>query len=435
MPPPVPTPGSVPLAGTGARPPLSRAARRVPSSAIRDLLALTASDDVLSLAGGLPALGEVDDPVMADIAARVVGDPAGLQYGPTEGWPPLRAWIAARLADSPGAPPAACDDIRVTHGSQQAIDLVVRALVDAGDTVVVERPTYLGAVQALAPADARVQAVPVDDDGMDTERLAAALAGGLRPRLCYLAPTFQNPSGSVMSAERRAHLGDLAGRYGFVVVDDDPYRELGFESPPRRLRHWVPPELSVTLGTFSKILAPGLRVGWVHGPAWLVASLTRLKQATDLHTSTAAQRIVAEAVALPGWLDRRTAHLVELYRHRAGVLTTELRTRAGERIEVGAARGGMFLWARLPGDADAAALLPRALHHGVAFVPGAAFACDDTASPHLRLCFATLDDALLAEAARRMARVLDGVADRGPVRPAGSGVRSRPGRSTGHATG
>ena len=405
----MPARSPVPVAGAAvARPPLSRAATRVPSSAIRDLLALTAADDVLSLAGGLPALGHVDDSVMADIAGRVVGDPDGLQYGPTEGWPALRDWIAGRLADGPGAPPAARDDIRVTHGSQQAIDLVVRTLVDPGDAVVVERPTYLGAVQALAPAAARVHAVPVDEDGMDTERLAAALAAGLRPRVCYLAPTFQNPSGSVMSTERRAHLGALAGRYGFVVVDDDPYRELGFDPPPPRLRHWVPPELSVTLGTFSKILAPGLRVGWVHGPAWLVAALTRLKQATDLHTSTTAQRIVAEAVTQPGWLDRRTARLVELYRHRSGVLRTELRARAGGRIEVAAARGGMFLWARLAGDADAAALLPVALRHGVAFVPGAAFACDGSPSPHLRLCFATLDDALLAEATRRLVRALDG---------------------------
>jgi 2-aminoadipate transaminase len=372
---------------------------------------------------------------MADIATRVVGDPDGLQYGPTEGSPALREWIAGRLADGPGAPSAARDDIRVTHGSQQAIDLVVRTLVDAGDAVVVERPTYLGAVQALAPADARVHAVPVDEDGMDTERLAAVLSAGLRPRLCYLAPTFQNPSGSVMSAERRAHLGALAGHYGFVVVDDDPYRELGFDSPPPRLRQWVPPELSVTLGTFSKILAPGLRVGWVHGPPWLVAALTRLKQATDLHTSTTAQRIVAEAVAAPGWLDRRTTRLVELYRHRAGVLRTELLARAGGRIEVGAARGGMFLWARLAGGADAAALLPRALRHGVAFVPGAAFACDGAPSPHLRLCFATLDDELLAEATRRLVGALDGDAGGRPNRPAGGEVHPSSGGTAGDAPG
>ncbi len=384
---------------------VSRAAGRVPSSTIRDLLALTADDRVLSLAGGLPAVGHVHDPALAEAAGRVLADPAAAQYGTTEGWPPLRDWVAARLGPDPAASP---EDVRVTHGSQQALDLVVRCLVDPGDPVVVEHPTYLGAVQALAAADAAVHAVPVDADGLDTERLAALLAAGLRPRLCYLAPTFQNPSGTVLSADRRAHLGALADRYGFVVVDDDPYRELGFTPPPDRLRRWVPPHWSVTLGTFSKLLAPGLRVGWIHGPAWLIDPLTRLKQAADLHTSTAGQRLVADLVARPGWLADRATRLRDLYRHRAGVLAAALRREAGDRLAFAEPRGGMFLWARLRGaDADAAALLPAAVAEGVAYVPGAAFACADPPRAHLRLCFATLDDAGLAEAAARLGRVLD----------------------------
>lgn len=310
--------------------------------------------------------------------------------------------VTIRLAPRIAAAP---DDVRVTHGSQQAIDLVVRTLVDPGDVVVVERPTYLGAVQSLAPAAARVHAVPVDADGLVTDRLADALRAGLRPRLCYLAPTFQNPSGVVMSAERRAHLGELAGHHGFVVVDDDPYRELAFSPPPPPVRAWVDPDLSITLGTFSKVLAPGLRVGWLHGPPWVVAALTRLKQATDLHTSTVAQRIVAEVVTRPDWLDGRVERLVALHRHRAAVLTAALRDRLGRRLHLADARGGMFLWARLDDDLglDAGALLPRALDRGVAFVPGAAFACDDQPSSHLRLCFATLGDDQLADAAHRLA--------------------------------
>jgi len=387
---------------------LSRAAGRVPTSTIRDLLALVGSDDVLSLAGGLPALGAVHDPVLAQVAAEVADDAGNLQYGPTEGLPALRRWIVDLLHRERADPPADLDAVRITHGSQQAIDLVVRTLVDAGDAVVVERPTYLGAVQALAPADARVHAVPVDEDGMDTDRLEAALRRGLRPVLCYLAPTFQNPSGVVMSAERRAHMGALADRYGFVVVDDDPYRDLGFDVPPPRLRRWVPPEWSVTVGTFSKVLSPGLRVGWCHGPDWLIAPLTRLKQATDLHTSTLGQQVVAAAVARPGWLDRRVAHLVALYRHRAGVLSTALRRLAPGGLDHADARGGMFLWARLAGHPDSAALLPHALARGVAFVPGAAF-CGGGGerSDHLRLCFASLDDADLVEAASRLVGAVD----------------------------
>ncbi len=407
------------------RPALSRAAAAVPSSAIRDLLALTGTTEVLSLAGGLPALGHVHDPVLAQLMAAVMDDPDAIQYGTTEGWPPLRAWLAGRLDAEPGAPPASADDVRVTHGSQQAIDLLVRALVDPGATVVVERPTYLGALQALAPAGAHVHTVPVDADGIDTERLAGALAAGLRPALCYLAPTYQNPSGAVMTAERRARLGELAAHYGFVVVDDDPYRELGFTAPPPRLRRWVPPELSVTLGTFSKVLAPGLRVGWAHGPGWLVGALTRLKQAADLHTSTVAQRLVAGAVARPGWLDARAARLVALHRHRAGVLAGALDRHAAGRLEVAPARGGMFLWARLRDGRSAAGLLPAALRAGVAFVPGSAFVPEALApealvpegvvpagragegtGAHLRLCFATLDDDGLDDAARRLGSVL-----------------------------
>jgi 2-aminoadipate transaminase len=386
------------------RPALSAAAGRVPSSTIRDLLALTEDDRVLSLAGGLPAVGHVHDTVLADIAARVLARPDAAQYATTEGWAPLRAWLADGLA-------ADADDVRVTHGSQQALELTVRALVDPGATVVVEQPTYLGAVQALRAADADVRAVPVDADGLDTDRLAGLLAGGLRPRLAYLAPTYQNPSGVVMAPVRRAHLGALADRYGFVVVDDDPYRDLGFTPPPPRLRDWVPPELAVTLGSFSKVLAPGLRVGWLHGPGWLVEPLTRLKQAADLHTSTLGQRLVAEAVARPGWLAGRAERLVALYRHRAGVLAAALAAEAGDRLTFAAPRGGMFLWARLapaPGGRprDAASLLPAALARGVAFVPGAAFALADPPADHLRLCFATLPDADLAEAAARLAAAL-----------------------------
>ncbi len=403
---------STPAPAAPAAPPrLAGAVSRVPTSAIRDLLDLTASPDVLSLAGGLPALGPVHDAVIAEAAARAAAEEPALQYGPTPGSPRLRAWIAGRLAADPADPRPGDDGVVVTHGSQQALDLVVRALVDPGDTVVVEDPTYLGAVQALASTAARVHAVPVDGDGLDTDRLALDLRAGLRPVLCYLAPTFQNPSGAVMSAERRAHLGRLAGRYGFVVVDDDPYRDLGFSPPPPRLRRWVPAELSVTLGSFSKVLAPGLRVGWVHGPGWLVEAVTRLKQAGDLHTSGLAQHIVADLVDRPGWLDRRTGRLVDLYRERSRVLGAALRDLAGDRLTFGDTRGGMFLWARLASGDDTAALLPRALRSGVAFVPGAAFSCAPAPSPHLRLCFATLDAFDLREAARRLVGALD---DRSP---------------------
>ena len=399
-------PPAPPVSAARSLPRLAPAAA-VRSSAIRDLLALTAQPGILSLAGGMPALDAVHDDVLPSVAAEVLADAGAVQYGPTEGWPALRTWIAGVVDRAAGAaPPADPDDVLVTHGSQQALDLVVRALVEPGTAVVVERPTYLGAVQALTAARADAHAVAVDDDGIDTERLAAGLRAGLRPALCYLAPTFQNPSGVVMSAGRRAHLGALADRYGFVVVDDDPYRDLAFGPVPSRLRADVPDDLAVTLGTFSKVVAPGLRVGWAHGPRWLVGALTRLKQAADLHTSTVAQQVLAAAVARPGWWEARAARLAGLYRRRAGVLAAAVADHGRGRIEAAAARGGMFLWGRLTDGTDGAALLPAALRRGVAFVPGAEFSCDGAAGPHLRLCFATLDDAALVEAARRLGAAL-----------------------------
>jgi 2-aminoadipate transaminase len=242
---------------------------------------------------------------------------------------------------------------------------------------------------------------------MQTDLLAARLAAGLRPALCYLAPTFQNPSGVVMSATRRQHLAELADRYGFVVVDDDPYRELAFEPPPARLSAFVDPERSVTLGTFSKVVAPGLRVGWVHAPGWLHPHLVRLKQATDLHTSSLGQRMLAGLVAEPGWFDRRAAALVVAYRDRAAALAGALRA-GTDRLSFDDPLGGMFLWARLPAEGPTAeSLAVEAIAAGVAFVPGAAFTHDGRPTHRMRLCFATLPSAELTAAGATLATVVE----------------------------
>lgn len=392
-----------------AHPLLARRAAGVRSSAIRDLLALTASPDVLSLAGGLPAFETLPaDDVAAAVAETLATERSALQYGQTEGEGPLRAWIAAHeLGDA-----TATDRVLVTHGSQQALRLLVEAMIEPGDVVVVERPSYLGMLQALATSGAEVVDVPCDADGLDVDELGALLAAGLRPKLCYLAPTFQNPSGSVLPDERRSAVGDLAARYGFVVVDDDPYRALGFEAVPSRLRDHVPDDLAVTLGSFSKTLAPGLRVGWVHGPAWLTTVLTRLKQAADLHTNSLGQRVVTSLVARDGWLDDAVAQRRALYGRRAAAAADALATHLPD-LAVPTPRGGMFLWLDLGIDTDA--LLAAALEHGVAFVPGSAFDHRLRSSTHGRLCYATLDGPDLGEAARRLAAARASIADRCPA--------------------
>ncbi len=393
---------------------LARRVADVPSSVIRDLLSIVDAHDVLSLAGGLPPSELLPDDAVADASGRVLRRGGALQYGPTEGVDPLRDWIAG---DRLGG--ADRDGVLVTHGSQQALDLLVRVLVDPGDVVVTETPTYLGMLQALGGSGARIVGVPTDADGLDTDVLEASLAGGLRPKLAYLAPTHQNPSGAVMRAARRTHLGELADRFGFVVVDDDAYRELGFAAAPPRLRDSVPAHLAVTLGTFSKTVAPGLRVGWVHLPPWLRGPMVRAKQAADLHTSTFAQRIIADLVADAGWYDGHCGHLRSVLRRRAGALDAALTATFGDRVTTNPVRGGMFLWSTFGGSTSAGstwrgaappdtdALLRVALGRGVAFVPGSAFDAERRPSASARLCFASLPEADLVEAVQRLRGALD----------------------------
>lgn len=391
-----------------ADPGLSARVTQLRSSAIRDLLALTTSGEVLSLAGGIPPTELLPADAIAAATARVLaGDPAAVQYGPTEGFEPLRTWIAHHEVGDAASP------VLVTNGSQQALGLVVEALIDPGAIIVTETPSYLGALQIFSGTGAQVVGAPTDRDGLDPAGIEALIAGGLRPRVCYLAPTFQNPTGSVMSVERRLALIDLAERHGFVIIDDDPYRELGFEAPPPRFAHLRPSDAVVSLGSFSKSLAPGLRVGWVAPPAWLWGPLVRLKQAADLHTNALSQRVVADLVARPGWLDGHTAGLRAVLAPRAGALVDALRDTFGERISVDEPRGGMFVWAtwsHLPTTTEA--LLPRAIEHGVAFVPGATF--DPPTAPgrsgdsrrSARLCFATLPPDSLVEAVARLDAVI-----------------------------
>ena len=392
---------ALPLAPRPA-PRLSRRAAGLRSSVIRDLLKLTEREDVLSLAGGLPAPETFPMAELLAAAPDLLADAGSVQYSSTEGHAALRAWIAER--SGLGADP---DRVVVTHGSQQALDLVVRALCDPGDVVVIDSPGYLGALQVLEANECAIVPVPVDDQGLDTDHLATLLAAGLRPRLLATCPTFQNPTGVTMSPSRRLALAALADRYGFVVVEDDPYRALrwaGHDHPPIA----ASTEHGVWISTFSKTLAPGLRLGWLVAPAWLATAVTRLKQSADLHTSTLTQRLAAGLVTQPGWFDAHVAGLVPLYRDRSRALAAALRAELGDRIELTEPDGGMFLWARLPG-VDTTALLPAAVDGGVAYVPGTAFhTADDPAAGHdtLRLSFATLPPAQLTEATRRLATVV-----------------------------
>lgn len=359
--------------------------------------------DVLSMAGGLPCPEAIPvEDVAAAIAAELANGPGPLQYSTTEGDPELRAWVADRAGLGADA-----DDVLVTTGSQQALDLLCRALLEPGDHVAADDPLYLGASQVLQLSLARVHPIAVDRDGLDVGRLEALLADGVPIKLVYTVAAFQNPTGATLSAERRVALAALAERHGFVVVEDDPYGHLRWSGSP------LDPVAastgrSVRLGTQSKTVAPGLRVGWAVVPPTidgLRAAMTRVKQATDLHTSTLSQRAVARLLVQPDWYDAQVARIVPMYRDRALALDGALRAALGDRLTWQQPEGGMFLWAGVDGVDDTSTLLPTAVEHGVAFVPGSAFS--ETANDHVRLSFATLSTDQLAEAVARLRAALD----------------------------
>jgi 2-aminoadipate transaminase len=301
----------------------------------------------------------------------------------------------------------------VTTGSQQGLDLVAQVLLDPGDEVIVSDPEYLGMLQVLRSHGAQPVPIPSDGDGLDVEALAARLAAGLRPKVCYLVPHFHNPSGATLNVDRRAELHRLSSHYGFVVIEDDPYRELYHDDSPAPADVAVDPEWTVRLRTASKCLAPGLRVAAIHAPPMVHAAMVIAKQSADLHTSTLNQAIVSRALGAP-WFAGHLDRLRRSYQHKCDTLIDALLATFGDSIRLVRPTGGMFLWvdmARLgngDGSLDAAPLdsgawLARSLEHGVCFVPGTAFAVERDLRSYARFSFATASAEELQEAVVRLA--------------------------------
>jgi 2-aminoadipate transaminase len=386
-------------------PPFARRTDRLRASSIRELLKLTERGDVLSLAGGLPAPESFPLPDLRREADRLLGEfgPKVVQYSTTDGVAPLRAWIAEITSDATGRAVDADRQILVTHGSQQGLDLIGKVFVDEGDVIAVEDPSYLGMLQALDIYGPRFEAIPSDENGMRTDVLSGRLAEGLRPKLVYVVANFHNPTGATLALERRQELAALADQYGFLIIEDDPYGSIRFAGEP------VAPIASFTdrvisLATFSKIVAPGFRVGWCIAPADVMTMLTKAKQASDLHTSTFAQYLLVHLVAQPGWLHEHLAAVVPIYRERAVALADALDAEFGPRISFHRPDGGMFLWATFPELVDVDPFLPAAVARGVAFVPGSAFAAMDKAITNTaRFSYATITPDQLRVAASRLA--------------------------------
>jgi 2-aminoadipate transaminase len=384
--------------------------KTVPTSAIRDLLELTEQPDVLSLAGGLPNPATFPVEAIAEATAHALADDPGLalQYGPTEGHRPLRTWVADRLG-------AEVEQVTITSGSQQAIDLVARVLVGPGDPVVLADPGYVGAIQAFRAHGARLVGVPSDHHGLRVDVLADLLHEGLRPALVYVVSSFDNPTGATLSGPRRIALAELAEQHGFWIVDDDPYGELRWAATgPTDLRRLT--DRTITLGSTSKVLCPGLRVGWAVAPTAIARAIVAHKQSADLHTGALSQLVAHRLLGDPGFLPGHLDQLRRTYRTQAEALTAALEHHLGDRIDLPSVRGGMFVWARIldaEGRAiDADALLPEALAHGTAFVPASAFVVDVPVPGAVRLSFATVDTDDLHEAARRLAAACASVAAR-----------------------
>ena len=387
----------------------------VETSAIRELFKLLGKPGIISFAGGFPDSAMFDVDGIRDASQKALTEEPGaaLQYGATEGYQPLREQLAAFMG-SKGVQDLAPEGLIVTTGSQQALDLLGKTLINPGDKVIVEGPTFLATIQCFRLYGAEVIAAPIDADGVQTHRLEQLIQEH-KPKFVYLIPTFGNPSGATLSLERRKKVLELAVQYQTLVVEDDPYGDLYFDvAPPPSLlalSAQVPGSraLLAHCGSLSKVLSPGLRVGWMIAPADLLARATMCKQFSDAHTSTFAQATAAQylkAGRMPGTLAKVRA----VYAERARTMGEALRTELGDAISFSQPGGGLFFWARLTGAGgkvqDGNELAKRAIEKGVAFVPGTPFFASQPDHATLRLSFATADVAKIREGVARLGQAL-----------------------------
>ncbi|MBK1682764.1 PLP-dependent aminotransferase family protein [Rhodoferax fermentans] len=384
--------------------------QNVETSAIRELFKLLGKPGIISFAGGFPDPALFDADGIAQASAAVLANNPGpvLQYGATEGYGPLRDGIAGFMGGK-GAT-VAPEGLVVTTGSQQALDLLGKCLISPGDKVIVEAPTFLATIQCFRLYGAQVIGAPIDANGVDVDKLEALIEEH-QPKLVYLIPTFGNPSGATLSLERRKRILEIAVRTQTLVVEDDPYGELYFDAapPPSLLalssqvpgsRDWL-----AHCGSFSKILSPGLRVGWLIAPPELLAKAVMCKQFSDAHTSNLTQAICAQYLTM-NRLNNTLAVVRKTYAERARVMAQCLKRDLGDAIDFNAPQGGMFFWARLTGangkPANAGEFAKRAIEQLVAFVPGAPFYAHDPDLATLRLSFATADVAKIEEGIGRL---------------------------------
>jgi 2-aminoadipate transaminase len=382
---------------------LSERARKLTSSAIREILKVTERPEVISFAGGLPSPATFPVEEMRLACDRILrhSPAAALQYSATEGYLPLREWVAQRYSVNGAS--IRPSQVLITTGSQQALDLLGKVLIDPASRVLVETPTYLGALQSFSMYEPNYVQVPTDEHGLIPSSLDAALTANAR--LLYAQPNFQNPTGRRLSLERRTALAAFAQRAGFPVIEDDPYGALDYAGAPLPTMLSMAPDHIVHLGSFSKVLSPGMRVGYIIAPEELHFKLVQAKQATDLHTPSLTQRIVHEVVK-DGFLETHIPKIRALYRDQCAAMLASLEQHMPAGVEWNRPEGGMFVWVKLPKQIDTMKLLEQAIEQHVAFVPGGPFFANEAEHNTLRLSFVTVPPAKIDEGIAKLGALI-----------------------------
>jgi 2-aminoadipate transaminase len=384
----------------------ARRTRALGGGEITAILALAGATDVITFSGGFPDPETLATGVLTEISGRLLARDAAvaLQYAATEGLASLRDYLTGRLAALEGVRPGP-GELMVTSGGIDCMELIAKSFVDTGDLVAVESPTYLGAIMAFRGYEAELLAVPVDDGGLRVDALAGQLRAGRRPKILYTIPDYQNPTGLSLAADRRPALVELARRYGFLILEDVAYRELGFDDTHRPSLWSLAPDVVVQAGTCSKIFSPGVRLGWAAGPAEVIARLAIAKQNSDQCSGALGQRLLEE-YGRGGHLDTQIAASRALYARRAGLITAALAEHMPAGTSWTTPGGGFFTWLTAPEGVDTVTLAGPAREAKVAFVPGRPFCPDGSGARQLRLAFSRVADDLIPEGIRRLAGLI-----------------------------
>ena len=390
---------------------LSKRIQNVPESFIRKILKISIQSDMISFAGGHPDANLFPIDEIEKASSTVLRDKGAeaLQYASSEGDKDLRQWIAKRYLDKQGLE-ISIDDILITNGSQQTFDLLGKVLLDESDSIALENPGYLGAIQSFSLFQPSMHPVSINDDGMNIDELVSVLQK-YHPKLLYTVPNFQNPTGISYSEENRAAVDEAIKKTDTLLIQDDPYGELRFSGVAKSSFLSLLPEQTILLGSFSKVVVPSFRVGWIVAPAWLMPSLVIAKQAADLHTNYFSQQILAQYLE-DNPLDTHIAKIIQFYGDKKQAMLTAIHKYFPESVKIATSEGGMFLWATLPESMSSIELFDEALKHNVAFVPGEPFFVGDSEGRQntLRLSYVTVDEATIEEGIKRLGSCIESLA-------------------------